>query len=156
MVCRNFSARVVWGLSLAASVGTMACSSDDSSQSPSYSPFDSGTVVVPEAGAPAHAMVSIQIQGQGTVESSDAQPGDAGFVGQTTCGSGSPASDCTARLDTTLYAIPAVGWVFQGWTSTALPTGTDLGSGSSAYTVAPETPNPLIVVFAPQNASSHD
>ena len=128
---------------------TLACSSDDSASSP-LTPFDSGSPAVPEAGPLLPGPVTVQVQGNGTVYSSDAQPTDAGLVGVVACTTGSPASMCTAPQRTTLYAVPVAGWVFSGWTTTGMANGVEFGQGSTTITVNSTTPSPLIGVFVPQ------
>jgi hypothetical protein len=128
-----------------------ACSSDDSSTS-SPEPFDSGMVAVPEAGLQVPSSIAVQVQGQGTVTSSDAQLVDGGFVGKVVCAAGSPASQCTAPQHTTLYAVPAPSWEVSTWTSTGLPANQNLAGGSGSYDVTSASPSPLIVVFVPQGS----
>lgn len=102
----------------------VGCSSDSSSSSPALTPYDSGTVSVPEAGASPTA-VKIIVVGKGTVSSfTDLAGPDAG----------PPAVNCTATggactaaqgivLDANAqegdpYANPPVqDWVFAGWTT---------------------------------------
>jgi hypothetical protein len=104
------------------SAAVTACSSDDSSQS-SLAPFDSGSVTVAEAGAQPAEFIQVQVQGQGMVESSDVATVDGGLVGQVICSASTPAADCMARQRTTLYALPAEGWVVSGWSTTGLVLG---------------------------------
>ena len=126
----------------------MACSSDDSS-SAALTPFDSGTVSVPEAGAQAPSSIVVQVQGQGVVASSDAQPVDGGLVGKVVCSAEGPPSQCAAPQHATLYAVPATGWLLSRWTTTGLAANVDLAAGSGSYAVTDETPSPLIVIFEP-------
>ena len=144
-----WSVRIL-GPSLVASGLLVACSSSDGSSPPPVDPFDSGTVVVPEASSPVMS-TTVQVQGQGAVESGDAHVADGGMVGQVVCSVGGGASQCTAIQGTTLYAIPAVGWVLSRWTTTGLAPGIDLGNGATDYTVTAATPSPLLVVFGPQS-----
>lgn len=140
---------VALGALLATTGSLVGCGSDDSS-SPQPDPFDSGTVTVPEAGPRPQTAVTVQVQGSGSVQSSDAQPSDGGMSGTVVCSANSPASQCVAPVRTTLYAIPAIGWVLAGWTTTGLASGVDLGATFSSFTVTTATPSPLIAVFVPQ------
>jgi hypothetical protein len=149
MVRGSRQSMVALGALLITIGSVMACSSDDSS-SPQQEPFDSGSVTVPEAGPQAQAAVTVQVQGSGTVQSSDAQPADGGTSGTVVCSATSPATQCVAPVRTTLYAIPAVGWVLSGWTTTGLAPGVSLAGTFSSYTVTTATPSPLIAVFIPQ------
>ncbi len=135
------------------SVCLAACSSDDNASPPTFAPFDSGTVVVPEAGAP-RAPITVQVQGQGTIESSDAHLADGGTVGAVICTAKAAATKCTAPQFTVLYSIPAPGWVLQGWSTTGLPSGTDIGAGMPSFTVSQSTPSPLIATFIPEAVES--
>jgi hypothetical protein len=128
----------------------MGCSSDDSaSSSPTYTPFDSGTVIVPEAG-PGPSRVTIQVQGEGTVRSSDAHLVDGGEVGKVTCAAEAPASECLAPQYSTLYAVASPNWVLSRWTTTGLADTVDLAAGNPSITIAATTPSPLIAVFVPE------
>ena len=148
MVGRNRLSIVVCAVALPGAAGIlMGCSSDDSASIAS-SPFDGGTVIVPEAGPQPLELKTVQVQGEGTVASGD-DLADSG-VGEVACAAGSPASLCTARQGTTLYAIAAVGWVLSGWTTTGLAPGVDITGGASNYTITAASPSPLIVVFIPQ------
>jgi hypothetical protein len=137
------------GIAVLAAIVLSGCSSDDNSAS-ALTPFDSGSVSVPEAAPPPAEFVQVQVQGQGTVESSDAHVVDGGTVGLVVCSVGSPASQCSAQRDTTLYALPAVGWVASTWTTTGLAAGISLDGATTSYAVTAGTPSPLIVIFAPQ------
>jgi hypothetical protein len=134
------------------SAAVAACSSDDSSQS-SLAPFDSGSVTVPEAGAQPAVFIQVQVQGQGMVESSDVATVDGGLVGQVICSASTPAADCMARQRTTLYALPAEGWVVSGWSTTGLASGVSIDGATNSYSVTAATPSPLIVTFVPQGSA---
>jgi hypothetical protein len=136
----------------------LGCSSDDSaSSSPAPGPYDSGQVVVPEAGPAPVSEVTVQTQGQGTVYSDGANLLDSGKTGAVTCAPGGPASECTASIEMTLYAVPSAQWVFAGWTTTGLDAGKMLSeSPSAAYTITDATPSPLIAVFVPLSGSGSD
>ena len=148
MVFRNRFAMVALAPALLASGVLIACSSDDSSSS-SLTPFDSGSVTVPEAG-PQPVPITVQVQGQGTVYSADVHAGEGGLTGALVCTATSTPAQCTAPMRTTLYAIPAVDWVLSGWTTTGLAPGVDLGQGATSYSVGPGSPSPVIAVFVHQ------
>src|SRR5580704_2398918 len=119
MVSRiNFRTATVAPLVVASAL-IAGCSSDDSGSAPSYTPFDSGSVVTPEAGAAPESAVTIQIQGQGNVYSADAHEVEGGLVGAMVCTPSSAASACTAAQPSTVYAIPSAGWVVSGWTTSS-------------------------------------
>jgi hypothetical protein len=134
------------------SAAVTACSSDDSSQS-SLTPFDSGSVTVPEAGAQPTEFIQVQVQGQGMVESSDVTTVDGGLVGQVICSATAPAGECMAPQRTTLYALPAEGWVVSGWSTTGLASGISLDGATTSYSVTAATPTPLIVTFVPEGSA---
>jgi hypothetical protein len=122
------------------------CSSDDNSNNAQYTPYDSGTVAVPDAAEGAHA-VTVQVVGSGSVVSTDgAQTGSGTFVG---VDGGSPLVDCpkncTAPQGVGLYAWASKTTVFVGWSVG------DAGAVISSdpnYTVDPSTGSPLIATFA--------
>jgi hypothetical protein len=131
----------------------VACSSSDDSSSATLTPFDSGTVVVPEAG-PAPVPITIQVQGKGTVYSADAHPEGGVLTGALVCTATSTPAQCTPPLRTTVYGIPAEGWVFSRWTTTGLAATVDLGRGASSYSINPASPSPLIAVFVPEGGGA--
>ena len=142
-----------WAASaLALGLFQVGCSSDDSARAPALVPQDGGPVAVPDAAA-TPGPVLVQVQGHGTVASSDAQEGDAGFSGSLVCTPTSVASQCTARQRTTLYAVADIGWVVARWTTSGLAETVDLGSHSDHYEVGADTPSPLIVIFSPQSVA---
>jgi hypothetical protein len=127
------------------------CSSDDNSN-PSYTPFDSGTVSVPDAGSGFHAVsITVNGSGKGTVVSADGVQTDTGtFVGPD---GGAPGVDCTsgattgcsASQGTVVYATPTAGSVFVGWIDG------DAGAQVSTdpnFTIDDSTSSPLIATFA--------
>jgi hypothetical protein len=141
--------RHVWAACLTLSTAAVVGCSSDPSGSSEPDPFDSGTVVVPEAGATESPTVQIQVQGQGTVESSDVHLVDGGPVGQVICTSAGGAA-CAAARHTTLYALPASGWKVSEWTAQGgFDSGLGLPNVTSDYQVDLSSPNPLVVVFIP-------
>jgi hypothetical protein len=149
MPFRNGFATLALMPALLVSASLTACSSDDNNNSvSSYTPFDSGSVTVPEAGS-APTPITVQLQGQGGVYSADVHPADGGLSGALICTAASTPAQCTAPLRTTIYAIAAEGWVFSRWTTPGLDGG-DLGHGASSYTVGTSSPNPVIAVFVPE------
>ena len=125
-----------------------ACSSSDNNPVSSFTPFDSGSVPVPEAG-PQPTPITVQVQGHGTVYSADVHPADGGLVGTFTCGASSTPAQCTAPLRATLYALAEPDYILARWTTTGLAASADLGHGSNSYTVGTSSPSPLIAVFVP-------
>jgi hypothetical protein len=146
--------RRAWAACLTlSSAAVVGCSSDPSGSDPP-DPYDSGTVVVPEAGVTESPTVQLQVQGQGTVESSDVHVVDGGPAGQVICTSAGGAQ-CTAARHTTLYALPADGWKIYQWTAQGgFDSGLGLPSVTSDYQVDVSTPNPLIIVFIPTEADA--
>jgi hypothetical protein len=142
------SKNLLWSVLLGslAVAGLAACSSDDSNGSPpALHPFDAGEPAVTEAG-PGAGPVQVNIVGAGSVQSGDVVQSDGGGpVGTVVCTNATGAmttGSCSAPQMTTLYAIPAVGWQFQKWTTT---TPTDFSSFYSLQ-VGTGTPNPIVAV----------
>ncbi len=140
---------------LGVSAALVACSSDDSSSAPT-TPFDSGTVVVPEAAAATPEFIQVQVQGQGTVATSNVADVDAAVEGEIVCTETSAPAQCMARTDTTLYAVAATGWVVSVWTAKGVTPGVSIDGATTSYTVSAGTPSPLIVVFVPQPGAPAD
>jgi hypothetical protein len=137
----------------------VGCSSDDNSTTP-YTPFDSGSPSVPEAGGPSPSAVAITVVGKGYIVSSDGVQVEAGasnptgFIGVdggpvVDCTQGS-TSGCTAPQGTVLYVYASQNWTFAGWSAPASEAGGYFNTDPDLI-VGAATPGAVTATFVVQN-----
>ena len=137
----------------------VACSSDNGGNS-TQTPFDSGTIVAPEASVAAGS-VTIVVVGKGLVVSDDGVPHDGGPNGFAGPDGGSPAVDCSssggacsAPQGTVLYAVPAPYNVFAGWSVGGGEGGAATIASDNNLTITPGVGGPVTATFVPASAGA--
>jgi hypothetical protein len=142
-----------------AAVELVGCSSDNTATT-TNTPFDSGTVTVPEGGATPSA-VAISVAGKGVVVSADGVPATSGPNGYAGADGGSPIVDCiapnsgacSAPQGIVIYAVPNPGNAFAGW-SVIADGGAAVISADTNISIEPGIGSPLTATFVSASPSS--